>query len=39
MTSRSTLRMLLVTASVFAMASPLWGDDPKDEKRAPRNSM
>ncbi len=32
MTSRSTLRMLLVTASVFAMASPLWGDDPKDEK-------
>jgi hypothetical protein len=32
MISRSTLRMLLVTASVFAMASPLWGDDPKDEK-------
>jgi hypothetical protein len=32
MTSRSTLRMLLVTASVFAMASPLRGDDPKDEK-------
>ena len=32
MTSRSTLRMLLVTASLFGMASPLWGDDPKDEK-------
>jgi hypothetical protein len=32
MTSRSTLRMLLVTASVFGMASPLRGDDPKDEK-------
>ena len=32
MTSRSTLRTLLVTASVFGMASLLWGDDPKDEK-------
>jgi len=32
MPSRSTLRTLLVTASVFGMASPIWGDDPKDEK-------
>jgi hypothetical protein len=31
MTSRSSVRSLLVTAFVFGIASPLWGDDPKDE--------
>jgi hypothetical protein len=32
MTSRSRLPALLVTASVFCVASPLSGDEPKDEK-------
>jgi hypothetical protein len=32
MTSRSTLRTLLVTMSVFGMAGPLRGQNPKDEK-------
>lgn len=32
MRSRFTLRVLLFFASVFAITSLVWGDDPKDEK-------